>query len=140
MATWKISNHHKKNAVERQFWTKDGVVVTKDEGFRWGSWTCESDERPDVDLGNPDGFEVLFGDHDWELDSMDDGCWVEWNFPEDMPEEERERVQALWDENWYEGMEDDGWVLDDTEQWIYGPLCLENVDTGESWNGEDDTE
>ena len=54
MATWKITNLHKKNAVERQFWTKDGVTVTKDEGFRWGTWSCESDEKPDIDLDNPE--------------------------------------------------------------------------------------
>lgn len=136
MATWKINNYHKKNAVERQFWTKDGVTVTKDEGFRWGTWTGESDERPDIDLANPDGFEVLSDGVDWELDAMDDGCWVEWTFPDDMPEEEQERIQALWDENWYEGMEDDGWSNDDTECWIYGPIELTNVDTGESWNGD----
>lgn len=140
MAKWRISNQYKKNAVERQFWVKDGVTVSKDEGYRWGSWICESDERPDVDLNNPDGFEVLFGDYDWELESMDDGCWSEWTFPDDMPEEERERIQALWDNDWYEGMEGDGWINDDTEHWIYGPLCLENVDTGELWNGKDDFE
>jgi hypothetical protein len=140
MATWKISNYHKKNAVERQFWTKDGITVTKDEGFRWGYWTCESDERPDIDLKNPDGIEILFGDYDWEMESMDDGCWVEWTFPNDMDEEEQERIQELWDKDFYEGMEGDGWNNDDTEQWIYGPLCLENVDTGESWNGDNDTE
>lgn len=136
MATWQIKNYHKKNAVERQFWTKDGVTVTKDEGFRWGTWTGESDERPDIDLANPDGFEVLSDGVDWELDSMDDGCWVEWSFPDDMPEEEQERIQALWDDNWYEGMEDDGWTNDDTECWIYGPIELINVDTSESWNGD----
>lgn len=136
MATWKLTNYHKKNAVERQFWTKDGITVSKDEGFRWGVWTCESDERPDIDLANPEGMEVLFGDYDWEMQEMIDGCWLEWTFPDDMPEQEQERIQALWDEDWYDGMEGDGWSNDDTEQWIYGPLELINEDTGESWNGE----
>ena len=136
MAIWKIRNYHKKNAVERQFWVKDGITVTKDEGFRWGTWSGESDERPDIDLANPDGFEVLSDGVDWELDSMDDGCWVEWTFPDDMPEEEQERIQALWDEDWFDGMEADGWVNDDTECWIYGPIELTNADTGESWNGD----
>lgn len=136
MAIWKINNYHKKNAVERQFWIKDGITVTKDEGFRWGTWTGQSDQRPDIDLTNPDGFEVLSDEVDWELDSMDDGCWQEWTFPDDMPEEEQERIQALWNENWYEGMEDDGWTNDETEHWLYGPLELTNVDTGESWNGD----
>jgi hypothetical protein len=138
MTVWKITNSHKKNAVERQFWRKDGIVVTKDEGFRWGTWSCESDETPDIDLSNPDGFEVLFyDDHEWEMEDMVDGCWVEWSFPEDMPEEERERIQALWDENWYEGMESDGWSNDDTEHWIYGPITLTNTDTGEEFTGNE---
>lgn len=136
MATWKITNAIKKNAVERQFWVKDGIVVTKDEGFRWGTWTCESEEKPDIDLDNPEGYEVLFGDYDWEMEDMIDGSWVEWNFPDDMPEEEQERIQALWDENWYEGMESDGWVNNDTEHWIFGPIQLTNADTGEEFVGE----
>lgn len=136
MAIWRIRNYHKKNAVERQFWTCDGVEIIRDEGFRWGEWTCESDERPDIDLANPDGYELMSTDYDWEMQDMDDGCWAEWHWPEDMNEDERDRIEAIWDEHWYEGMEADGWVNDDTEHWIYGPIELSNVDTGESWNGD----
>lgn len=136
MATWRIQNYHKKNAVERQFWTKDGVEIIRDEGFRWGSWTCESDTRPDIDLPNPDGYDVMSTDYDWELQDMDDGSWVEWHWPDSMSEEERQRIEAIWDEFWYEGLEEDGWVNDDTEHWIYGPIELTNQDTGETWNGD----
>jgi hypothetical protein len=138
MATWRITNQYKKNAVERQFWVKDGIVVTKDEGFRWGTWTCESDVMPDIDLENPEGYEVLVSDYDWEMEEMNDGSWVEWTFPDDMSEEEQERIQALWDEDWYDGMESDGWANDDTEHWIYGPIKLINQDTGEEFNGAED--
>ncbi len=137
MAIWKIQNYHKKNAVERQFWSKNGVVITKDEGFRWGTWTCESDTRPDIDLKNSNGWEVLSDDVDWEIEEMVDGCWVEWNFPDDMDEEEQERIQELWDEDYFDGMEADGWSNDDTEYWIYGPLQLTNEDTGEEFTGEE---
>ncbi len=139
MAIWKIQNYHKKNAVERQFWSKNGVVITKDEGFRWGTWTCESDTRPDIDLKNSNGWEVLSDDVDWEIEEMVDGCWVEWNFPDDMDEEEQERIQELWDEDYFDGMEADGWSNDDTEYWIYGPLQLTNEDTGEEFTGEEFT-
>jgi hypothetical protein len=137
MATWTITNYYKKNAVERQYWVKDGVVVIKDEGFRWGTWTCESDEQPDIDLNNSDGYELFGTDYDWEMQDMIDGCWVDWEFPSDMPEEEQERIQALWDEDWYEGMEGDGWVNDETEHWIYGPIKLVNEDTKEEFIGEE---
>lgn len=137
MAIWRLTNLQKKNAVERQFWSKDGLDIIKDEGFRWGIWTCESDERPDVDLDNPDGYEVMSTDYDWEMEEMVDGSWVEWVFPDDMDEEEQERITALWDEDYFAGLEGDGWVNHETEHWIYGPLRLTNVDTGEEFNGKD---
>ena len=128
MSTWKLSTASKKNAVEKQYWTKEGITVIKEEGYRWGTFYCESDERPDIDLSNEDGYDLSNSEYDWELDSLDDGCWVDWEFPEDMDEEEQERIQSLWDEDFFEGLEGDGWVNDDTEYWFYGPLELEEID------------
>jgi hypothetical protein len=48
--------------------------------------------------------------------------------------EEREQIEAAWDENWYEGMEELGWSNDDTEYWFQGPLKLVNKDTGEEFS------
>ena len=125
MAIWKLTNYHKKNAVEKQFWVKDGITVIKEEGFRWGVWTCESEDRPDIDLDNPDGYELMSTDYDWEMEDMDDGCWVEWAFPDDMPEEEQERLQEFLDENGSYALEDEeGWSLSDTEVWVWGPLVV----------------
>lgn len=138
MATWKITNLHKKSAVERQFWTKDGMTVIKEEGFRWGVWTCESDQRPDINLDNPDGWEQYSQEEEWEMEEMMDGSWQEWSWPDDMVEEERERIQELWDEEYFDGLEGDGWTLDETEYWIYGPIKLTNEDTGEEWEGSED--
>lgn len=135
MATWKITNLHKKSAVERQFWSKDGVTFSKDEGFRWGIWSCESDEKPNIDLDNPDGWEQYSQEEEWEMEEMIDGSWSEWTFPDDMDEEEQERIQALWDEDYFDGLEGDGWTNDETEYWIFGPLQLTNEDTGEEYKG-----
>lgn len=137
MAIWKITNRHKKSAVEKQFWIKDNVTVIKEEGFRWGIWVCDSDKQPDIDLNNPDGYELMSTDYDWEMEEMIDGCWVDWEFPEDMDEEEKERIQELWDEDSFDGLEGDGWSNDETEHWIYGPIQLTNEDTGEEFNGRD---
>jgi len=136
MAVWKITNQHKKSAVEKQFWYKDGITVIKEEGFRWGVWTCESDEQPDIDLENPEGYELMSTDYEWEMEEMIDGSWVEWTFPDDMDEDEQERIQELWNEDSFEGLEGDGWTNYETEHWIHGPIQLTNVDTGEEFNGE----
>jgi hypothetical protein len=136
MATWKLSNYHKKNVVETQHWSKDGKSFTRSEGFRWGKFTREDDEQPDVDLENPDGYEPLWDD--WEMDMLDDGCWAEFDFPEDFTQEEREEIERLWDEDSYSGLEGAGWYNDETDITLQGPLLLENTDTGESWNGDNE--
>jgi hypothetical protein len=137
MARWQITNYHKKNAVERQFWHQDGREFIKEEGYRWGIWECESEERPDIDLDNPDGYELTVTDYDWEMQEMTDGCWVDWTFKEGFDEEEQEQIQSLWDEEYFEGLENAGWYNEETEQWIFGPLTLRNLDTGEEWHGSE---
>lgn len=140
MATWKISNYHKKNAVEVQHWQKDGKHFTYSEGFRWGSFTCESDTKPEVDLKNEHGWEPYAEDVEWDFDLFDDGCWGEFDFIGEWTDEEKEEIEELWEEEGYSGLEEAGWLNDDTEYFLHGPLQLENIDTGESWNGEDDSE
>jgi hypothetical protein len=136
MAIWKITNLEKKNAVERQFWTREGKTITREDGFRWGIWTCESESKPDINLDNPDGYEVGFGECDWEMVEMQDGCWSDITYPEDMTDQEQEAWQTAWDEDFFEGVEKLGWINDETEYWIYGPIQLTNEDTGETYDGQ----
>jgi len=133
MAVWQLSTEYKKNAIEVQLWYKDGVAIKRVEGYRWGTFSCESDERPDIDLRNEgDGYELA--DYDWELGSLDDGCWADWEYPTDFPIEERIKIEEAWDNEWYDGMEALGWSNDDTEYWFQGPLKLVNQDTGEEFS------
>ncbi len=125
MATWVLTTAEKKNVEEIEIWTKDGNTIKRSTGFRWGKVYCESDEKPEIDLENPDGISVFDCGYDFELDSLDDGCWEEVAYPEDMSEEERERMNELWDEESYDGWEGEGWCQDDSETWFYGPLSLE---------------
>jgi hypothetical protein len=128
MATWILKTLHKKNAVEKQFWYKDGKVIIREEGYRWGEFFCESDEQPEIDLNNADGYNLSESDYDWELTSLDDGCWADWTFPEDMTEEEQAEIESAWEEEYFEGMEELGWSQDDTEYILQGPLELSDED------------
>jgi hypothetical protein len=125
MATWVLTTAEKKNVEEIEFWYKDGKIIKRTTGFRWGTVYCESDERPDIDLKNPDGLEVFATDYDFELDNLDDGHYCEVEYPDDMSEEEQERMDELWDEDSYSAWEEEGWSNDDTETWFHGPLDLE---------------
>jgi hypothetical protein len=143
MATWTLKTQHKKSAVEVQFWHKEGgKIIVREEGYRWGEFTIESDVKPNIDLKNPEGYELGYveeaGDNSWELVSLDDGCWADSEARLNCTEEELEEFDTAWEEDFYEGVEELGWSNDDTEYWFYGPLELTNEDTGEVFQGEPD--
>ena len=143
MATWKLSTEYKKSSVERQFWRKDDKCIIREEGYRWGTFYVESDERPltDDELINEDGYELGCIDNDecWELEELNDGCWADTEAGRNCTEEDLEQFNEAWDENSYEGVEELGWYNDDTEFEFQGNLVLTNEDTGEVFKGSEMT-
>ena len=50
MATWTVSTKEKKSVEEHEMWEKDGQVIVRISGFRWGTaWLYD-------------------GDHNWEIE------------------------------------------------------------------------
>jgi hypothetical protein len=145
MAIWKLSPQYKKSAVEKMFFYKEGKVITIEQGFRWATFTVESNEQPltNEELKNEDGYELSCIDNDesWEMWDMIDGCWCD---IEDgngkASEEDVEEFITAWEEDSFDGVENLGWQCDDTEYYYYGPLELTNEDTGEVFKGEPDEE
>jgi hypothetical protein len=138
MATWELTTEWKKSSVERQFWYKDDKVIIREEGYRWATFTTESDTMPLtlVELKNDDGFEL---DSDWEMSELVDGCWAETEAGRNCTDEDLEAFEEAWDENYYEGVEALGWSQDDTEYFFTsGPLKLTNLDTGVEYSGSVD--
>lgn len=142
MATWSLSPQYKKSAIEKMFFYKDGNRITIEQGFRWSTFTVESDERPltDAELVNEYGYELGCIDNDecWEMQDMTDGCWLDITADDDVPAEELEKFEAAWEEDSYSGVEELGWSNDDTEYYYVGPLQLTNEDTGQVFQGEPD--
>jgi len=141
MATWKLSPQYKKSAVEKMFFYKEGKVVTVEQGFRWATFSVESDVRPltDDELKNEDGYELgcIDNDESWEMWDMTDGCWLDIEAGNDKTTStDVEEFEAAWEEDSYSGVEELGWTNDDTEYYYYGPLALTNEDTGEEFLGE----
>lgn len=141
MTIWKLSPQYKKSAVEKMFFYKDGKCITIEQGFRWATFSVESDERPltDEELKNEDGYELgcIDNDESWEMNDMSDGCWCDIEIGNDKTTStDLEEFEAAWQEDWYSGVEELGWSNDDTEYYYYGPLSLTNEDTGEEFLGE----
>lgn len=140
MATWKVTTEYKKSVEEHEFWEKDGKTIIRVTGYRWGTWTVNTSDNNPPNFNrvrNPLGNEELdsvdmnncFENNieEVEMESLDDGWYSETIYPDDMDDDESERMSELWDEDSYEGWESEGWVQTDTECWVSCPLQCEKL-------------
>jgi hypothetical protein len=139
MANWTVSTYYKKSIEEHEHFVKDGQKLVYQTGWRGGSWTVTTSDD------NPPEFEfVEVPGGDGRRDSIDmynccennieevelietyDGWWAEIEWPDDMDEEEQQRLQEIIDEEGVYSLEDqEDWMHDETEMYIWGPIQIE---------------
>lgn len=132
MTEWEVSTTEKKNVEEHELWQKGDMVIRRITGFRWGTFivTTDNDEKPDLELSDaPWGPCVNMWEcgYESELEIMDDGWFSQIIWPDDMPEEECDRLESLWDEDSYEGWEEEGWIQYETQAWFSGALEIKKL-------------
>lgn len=124
MSTWKLSTAEKKSCTQIEFWKKGDLVAQREIGWRW-CW-ARYKIKPDLSDYDPNKHQIeLYGLGDIEDMEQDDGCWESWDWPEDVDEEEAERLAEIYEEEGEDGLENEGWSIDDTEYWVSGQLDLE---------------
>lgn len=132
MTWWNVATADKKSVEEHEFWQKGDMVIRRVNGYRWGVWAVETDgdeppefERVAMPTGSSDedSIEMNSIDYEGELESLDDGWYAEIIWPDDMEEAERDRLQALVDDDAY-AWENEGWSNYETEVWFWGPLNI----------------
>lgn len=135
MTWWTVSTQDKKSVFEHELYQKDDWVIRRVTGFRWGSVLIETQDDNPPELSQTDGsgdyaVDMYNTDYNYDLDSLDDGWYEDIIFPDDMPEEEQDRLMALIDElNVYNALEiEEGWDQYETECWFHGPLDIERRD------------
>lgn len=126
MTWWNVKTTEKKAVEEHELWQKDDMVIRRITGFRWGVWAVETegDEPPVLkQLDGPSGDAINMYDieYEGELESLDDGWYSDIIWPDDMDEEERDRLQEMQDEDAY-SWEEEGWFQYETEVWFSGEL------------------
>jgi len=135
MKQWKVTPVDKKSIEEHELWEKDGMAIRRIRSFRNGTWivTTDNDQEPNfefqaVPFGSPDKDSVDMNSaidnniEDVELDEVVDSWYEDVIWPDDMDDEEKERLSDLWDEGEYIAWEDDGWSNTDTQMWVWGDL------------------
>lgn len=130
MAFWNVKTTEKKSAEEHELWQKDDQVIRVVNGFRWGEFVVETtnDNPPELDQTDGPGADAVdmyspYSDNieSTELVSLDDGWYGDIIWPDDMDDEERDRLQEIYDEDSY-GWEEEGWSQYESECWFSGPL------------------
>ena len=128
MALWKITPSFKKSVIERITFCKDGKTITEETGWRWGEFTCETDDD------NPplleEGVDLFDCDYDIQMEYCDDGCWTEYEF-EGFTEDEEEAMNEWLEENSFFDLEEDGWVSGDSEMIMSCDPVIERITDGE---------
>jgi hypothetical protein len=137
MAYWTVSTQEKKNVEEHELWQKDDLVIRRITGFRFGTWSVETndDEAPILNQDSGPSSDAInmneyFDENveSIEMEMLDDGWYADVIWPDDMPEDERERLEELWEEDSYSAWEGEGWVNYETECWATGPLDIERTE------------
>jgi hypothetical protein len=118
--SWRLSNREKKNVTQVETWTRGDLTATREVGWRWGNW--KYDKKPDLSKYNEDEQSDVYDFGDVVDAELDDGCWEEWHWPDDMDTEETEILEGYYEDQGDEGLENEGWTLDDTETFVTGPL------------------
>ena len=115
MATWNIQPSYKKSIVERIHYCKDGKTIIEETGWRWGEFTCETedDNPPEINEGD----DLYACGYDVEMQYCDDGCWTDYEF-DGFDEEEEQQMQDWLDENSFLDLLEEGWIESDCEMII----------------------
>jgi hypothetical protein len=122
MTTWTLSTLGKKSVVKREFWHKDGKIITREEGLRYGEFYCENETNPDINLDTPGDYNLSQDEYDWKLSGLMDSCWVNWEFSEDLTEEEIADIKNKIAGDYIVGFRENSWILNNVEYILKNPL------------------
>jgi hypothetical protein len=127
MTWWNVSTKEKKQVFEHELWQKDDWVIRRITGYRWGTIQIETNGNEPPVLDQTDGpgadaVDVNMTDYNYEPAELTDSWYEDFVWPDEMPEEERDRLLQLWEDEFHSGWEEDGWEYYETECWFHGPL------------------
>ena len=125
MALWKIEPTWKKSLIERMYFVKDDNKVMIETGWRWGEFTCETEDDNPPEIGA--GADLWDCGYDVEMIEMNDGCWEEHDM-DGCDEETREWLEEFLEENSWMDLEEHGWINTESECIIDCDPSIERID------------
>ena len=144
MKTWRLTPKHKNSFHETEAWTKGKLELIHDVVWQTGSFTIESDTKPEIDLVNKEGLDPDNNEYGYEFEFEESsGGDGEYTYPEGLTAEEEVQLEALIDKD---GLEKAGWVYSGNEYYLIGgckKFCVNRHFAGncnfQKWNKNDYT-
>lgn len=135
-STWILKPRQKKSVEEHVIFERDNQQLIRIEGYRdaWAFVTSDTDQPPQFDFSNPDGLDVLSHKSYESIQLIDNGWYVDFQFPNNMSQEEQDLLVNAWDLNYDQGLEQHGWAPLIKQCWFFGELELVH----ESWANAQD--
>jgi KaiC/GvpD/RAD55 family RecA-like ATPase len=119
-SAWRISPEVSQSVLRIDTWKKDDLKIEYLKVYRTG-WIIV-DERPDLAEYNPDEGINIFEEFEFDEHELYDGSDQASIAPNELPEEERQRLLALSEEE----LAEEGWTLESVTR-FKGPLVVEPV-------------
>lgn len=132
--TYNVKTVEKKNVYTTTTYSmpEEGIASNKtfyiDEMYRWGEAVLEVEGDFILEESEDSYNDPLYLDHHTIIDqNFDDGCSLEFRFEEEdeWTEEEREYVEKLFENDYYNAFDEHGIYCDDFQARFYGPLEIE---------------
>ena len=124
---YEVSTDYKKSIEERETWNnpeKPDEAFTLVQGWRSGSVVIKVEDDPNIEKlrENKDGIDM----HTFMV--IDHSFWDGVFFSIESDDAAlKEKIENLWEEDAYCGLEEAGYIQDDTELMFFGPLTVEET-------------
>jgi hypothetical protein len=119
-SAWRISPEISQSVVDIDIWKKGDLRIEHTQVYRSG-WLIV-DQLPDLSGYNPDEGVNILEEFEFDKHELIDGSEGTSIFPNELPQEERERLMALSDAE----LVDEGWTIESATRFS-GPLVVEEV-------------
>lgn len=122
MKTWRLTPKHKNSFHETEAWSKSKLELIHDIVWKTGSFTIESNTKPEIDLVNKEGLDPDNNEYGYafEFEEPSNGKG-EYTYPEGLSSEEEVKLEELIETD---TLEKTGWVYEGNEYYLIGELEL----------------
>ena len=124
---YKITTAKKRNIVWIEDWSKENYQLLITKTYESGYVIVDQEPYFDESYSEEQGIEVN-NSQGWIQESEFEDPTYSYKFSSDIFKSTQDSIIEIYEETSYEGLEDDGWDLKETQIWFKGKLEMEKIE------------